>query len=124
MPPIVGCAASLPESRARSDIALIGVELLYHFSKIHVHKSIKESCVARGKMPRLLYALLFQGHDISIQIQVRCRDQSAHFRIAQKMRLKPCRARVEAVRAILHVSALLCAPGISRHFSTNAWNVA
>ena len=61
-------------------------------------------------MPRLLYALLFQGHDISIQIQVRYRDQSAHFRIAQKMRLKPCRARVEAMRDTLYDCALMCAP--------------
>ena len=75
-------------------------------------------------MPRLLYALLFEGHDISIQIQVRYRDQSAHFRFAQKMRLKPCRARVEAMRDTLHECALLCAPGISPHSSTNAWTVA
>ena len=77
-------------------------------SKVHAHKSIKDSCAERGKMPRLLYALLFQGHDISIQIQVRYRDQSAHFRIAQKMRSKPCRARVEAMRDTLYVSALMC----------------
>ena len=59
-------------------------------------------------MPRLLYSLLFEGHDISIQIQVRHRDQSAHFLFAQKMRLKPCRARVEATRDALYVSALMC----------------
>ena len=45
---------------------------------------------------------------VSIQIQVRCRDQSAHFRMAQKMRSKPCRARVEAMRDTLYDCALMC----------------
>ena len=60
MPPIVGCAASLPESRARSDISLIGVELLaYIFSddtaiRAHTFDSLRKcarSLAGRGLKP-------------------------------------------------------------------------